>query len=76
LTFGLSQLIFNLQSYKLKEEFVKNIGRIIFGHLLVSSGSDSGKIIDRIKRPKLKNDTAEEGLNITDVESLNKSLRL
>ena len=49
-TFGLSQLIYNLQAYKLREECIKKIERIIFGFLWVSSGSDSDKGIDRIKR--------------------------
>jgi hypothetical protein len=42
----------------------------------VSSGSESDKGIDRIKRSILKDDIAEGGLNITDVESLNSSLKL
>jgi hypothetical protein len=32
-TFGLSQLIYNLQAYKLREKCIKNIERIIFGFL-------------------------------------------
>jgi hypothetical protein len=42
----------------------------------VSSGSENDKGIDRIKRSILKNDIAEGGLNITDVECLNSSLKL
>jgi hypothetical protein len=42
----------------------------------VSSGSDGGKGIHRIKRSILKNDIAEGGLNITDVDCLNSSLKL
>jgi hypothetical protein len=42
----------------------------------VSSGSENDKGIDRIKRLILKNDIAEGGLNITDVECLNGSLKL
>jgi hypothetical protein len=42
----------------------------------VSSGSEGDKGIDRIKRSILKNDIAEGGLNITDVECLNSSLKL
>jgi hypothetical protein len=42
----------------------------------VSSGSESDKGIDRIKRSILKNDISEGGLNITDVDCLNSSLKL
>ncbi len=42
----------------------------------MSSGSESDKGIDRIKRSILKNDIPEGGLNITDVECLNSSLKL
>ena len=42
----------------------------------MSSRSESHKGIDRIKRSILKNDILEGGLNITDVECLNKSLKL
>ena len=42
----------------------------------MSSRSESDKGIDRIKRSILKNDIMEGGLNITDVECLNKSLKL
>ena len=75
-TFGLSQLIYNLQAYRLKEECIKKIERLIFGFLWVSSRSENDKGIDRIKRSILKNDITEGGLNITDVECLNKSLKL
>ena len=69
-------MIYNLQAYKLREECIKNIERIIFGFLWVSSGSESDKGIDRIKRSILKNDISEGGLNITDVDCLNSSLKL
>ncbi len=42
----------------------------------MSGASDSKKGIDIIKRSILKKDKAEGGLNITDVECLNKSLKL
>jgi hypothetical protein len=42
----------------------------------VRSRSESDKGIDRIKRSILKNDIAEGGLNITDVDCLNSSLKL
>jgi hypothetical protein len=48
----------------------------MFGFLGVSTGSDSKKGIDIIQRLILKNDRAEGELNITDVECLNKLLKL
>ena len=42
----------------------------------LSSKSENDKGIDRIKRSILKNDIEEGGLNITDVECLNKALKL
>jgi hypothetical protein len=41
----------------------------------VSSRSYINKVIDRIERSMLKNYNVEGGLNITDVECLNKSLK-
>jgi hypothetical protein len=55
---------------------LRKIKQIIFGFLWVSSMSDIDKRIDRVKRSKLKNDVMEGRLNITDVECLNKSLKL
>ena len=75
-TFGLSQLIYILQVYKLKDECAKKIERILFGFLWLSSRSENERGIDRIKRSILKNEFVEGGLNITDVECLNKSLKL
>jgi hypothetical protein len=45
--FAFSPLTYNLQAHKLKDES-KNIERIIFGFLWVSSKSDSNHGIDRI----------------------------
>ena len=49
---------------------------MIFGFLWLGNRSDKEKGIDRIKRSILKNDYGEGGLNITDVECLNKSLKI
>ena len=75
-TFGLSQLIYNLQVYELKKESITEIERAIFGFIWLSNKSTAERGIDRIKRAVLKNDYSEGGLNITDVECLNKSLKL
>ena len=74
-TFGLSQLIYGLQVYQLKEGCIKEIERIIFGFIWVSSKSENDRGIDRIKRSILKNEFIEGGLNITDIECLNKALQ-
>jgi hypothetical protein len=47
-TFGLYQHIYDLQVYKLKDECVKKIERILFGFLWLSSKSENERGIDRI----------------------------
>jgi hypothetical protein len=49
-TFGLSQLIYNLQAYRLMKVCIKNIENKKLGFLWVSGRSDRVKGIDRIKR--------------------------
>jgi len=73
-TFGLSQLIYNMQSYNFKKADLTMIERSIFGFLW--STSEHAKGIDRIKRSILKNDFPFGGLNVTDVECLNRALKL
>jgi hypothetical protein len=73
-TFGLSQLIYNMQSYNFKKADLTMIERSIFGFLW--STSEHTKGIDRIKRSILKNDYSFGGLNVTDVECLNRALKL
>ena len=75
-TFGLSQLIYNLQVHRINEESLKQIERIIFGFVWQSSQSKNEKGIDRIKRSILKNEISEGGLNITDIDCLNRALKL
>jgi hypothetical protein len=75
-TFGLSQLIYILQCYEINAESIKKMEQLIFGFLWLGSRSDKEKGVDRIKRSVLKNDYCGGGLNITDVECLNKSLKL
>ena len=73
-TFGLSQLIYNMQVYKFKMKEIIDIERSIFGFLW--STKDNPKGIDRIKRSVMKNIYAEGGLSVTDVECLDRALKL
>ena len=73
-TFGLSQLIYNMQSYGFHKKDLKNIESIIFKFIWSSNDNQNG--IDRIKRSVMKNDYENGGMKITDVECLDKSLKL
>jgi hypothetical protein len=73
-TFGLSQLIYNLQAYNIENEEIVEIERIIFKFLWSRSDTQNG--IDRIKRSIMKNDHQHGGMSITDMECLNKSLKM
>ena len=71
-TFGLSQLIYILQIYRITDERIKRVEQIIFGNVWLGSRSEKERGVDRIKRSVLKKDYGERGLNITDVDCLNK----
>jgi hypothetical protein len=73
-TFGLSQVIYNMQSYEFKKEDLTNIERLIFKFLWSTSENPNG--IDRIKRSIMKNEHSKGGMKVTDVECLNRSLKL
>ena len=73
-TFGLSQLIYNMQSYEFNNDDLVSIERLIFKFLWSNSESQTG--VDRIKRSIMKNCFEDGGLNVTDVESLDRSLKL
>ena len=73
-TFGLSQMIYNMQTYRIKSEDLINVERIIFKFLWSNSELQNG--VDRIKRSIMKNDYSKGGMCITDVDCLNKSLKL
>jgi hypothetical protein len=75
-TFGISQLIYNMQCIHFEENILVNIERIIFGYLWGSKQLESSKAKDRIKRSIMKNDYDKGGLKITDIECLDKSLKL
>ena len=53
----------------------KEIEKIIFGFIWVGYKNDGNRGIDRIKRSILKNKYVEGGLNVTDVECLDRSLK-
>jgi len=73
-TFGLSQIIYNMQACSFEEKELVNIERIIFKFLWSTNENHDG--IDRIKRSIMKNDYKHGGMKITDIESLNRSLKL
>ena len=73
-TFGLSQIIYNMQSYGFDEPEIINTERIIFKFLWSTNDKQNG--IDRIKRSIMKNDYEKGGMKVTDVESLDRSLKL
>ena len=74
-TFGISQLIYVMQVCKIKESCMKSIERIIFGFIWRAHKSERERGIDRIKRSVLKNKYVEGGLNVTDIECLDRSLK-
>jgi hypothetical protein len=74
-TFGLSQLIYNLQCYHILESEIKTTERLIFKFIWSKEWS-AKKAIDRIKRSVLKNDYEDGGLRAPDIESLDRALKL
>jgi hypothetical protein len=73
-TFGLSQIIYNLQSYEFNKEDLTIIERLIFKFLWSTKDNPNG--IDRIKRSIMKNEYEKGGMKVTDVECLDRSLKL
>jgi hypothetical protein len=72
-TFGLSQIIYNMQCYAFEKKEIILTERIIFGFLWSTSESRG---IDRIKRSVMKNEISKGGMKICDVECLQNSLKL
>ena len=64
-----------MQVCKIKETCIKLIEKIIFGFIWRSHRSERDRGIDRIKRSILKNKYVEGGLNVTDIECLDRSLK-
>jgi hypothetical protein len=75
-TFGLSQLIYNLQVVEIRELCIKKVERINFGYVWIGSRSEKERGIDRIKRAIFKNEYVNGGLKMTDVDCLNRALKL
>jgi hypothetical protein len=73
-TFGLSQIIYNMQSYGFNDAELITFERIIFRFLWSTKDNQNGT--DQIKRSIMKNDHSKCGMKVTDVESLNRSLKL
>ena len=73
-TFGLSQLIYNMQSYGFKDIDLKNAEKLIFKFIWSSKENDNG--IDRISRSIMKNNYENGGMKVTDVECLDRSIKL
>jgi hypothetical protein len=73
-TFGISQLIYNMQSYDFDNKELINIERIIFKFIWSTSTNQNGK--DRIKRSILKNEHSKGGMMVTDIDCMNKALKL
>jgi exonuclease III len=73
-TFGLSQLIYNMQSVHFKPLDIVRTEREIFKFIWSTNENQNG--IDRISRAVMKNDYDKGGMKVTDVECLDKSLKL
>jgi hypothetical protein len=73
-TFGLSQIIYNMQACSFEEKELIMIERIIFKFLWSTNENHEG--IDRVKRSIMKNEYKHGGMKITDIESLNRALKL
>ena len=73
-TFGLSQLIYNMQSYEFMSDDLVTTERTIFKFLWSNSELQTG--VDRIKRSIMKNTFSKGGMKVTDVDSLNRSLKV
>jgi hypothetical protein len=74
-TFGLSQLIYNMQCYEILPIDLVAIERLIFKFLWSKEWKES-RPIERISRRVLKNSFENGGLNAPDVDCLNRSLKL
>jgi hypothetical protein len=63
-----------MQSYRFEKEEISEIEKIIFKFLWSKSDTQNG--VDRIKRSIMKNDHTSGGMSISDIECLNRSLKL
>ncbi len=75
-TFGISQLIYNMQCTRFEQIQLKEIERYIFNFIWGTKDMENSRARDRIKRSVMKNSYELGGLNITDIECLDRSLKL
>jgi exonuclease III len=75
-TFGLSQLIYNLQCYQILDEDLILVERLIFRFIWSRKWDNTKKFIDRISRKVMKNEYSKGGLRAPDIECLDKALKL
>jgi hypothetical protein len=75
-TFGISQLIYNMQCIDFDENSLKHTEQYIFNFLWGKKDIEDLRARDRIRRSTMKNNYKSGGLNITDMSCLNKSLKL
>jgi len=73
-TFGLSQIIYIMQTYDFDKDDLIIAERNMFQFLWSSPKNPNG--IDRIRRAVMKGDYIEGGLKVTDLDCLNRSLKL
>jgi hypothetical protein len=74
-TFGLSQLIYNMQCYGILPAELLSIERLIFKFIWSKKWKES-RPIERISRKILKNSYENGGMNAPDIEALDRSLKL
>jgi hypothetical protein len=74
-TYGLSQLIYNMQCYDFGKDDLIRAERLIF-KFIWSKKWENVKHVERIKRTILKNEYSLGGMKAPDIESLNRSLKL
>ncbi len=74
-TFGVSQLIYTMQSCKFDEIDIKSTEAFVF-KFLWNKKLSGNKAPERIKRSMLKNEYEYGGLKVTDLQSLNDALKL
>ena len=75
-TFGISQLIYNMQCTLFEQSQLKEIERYIFNFIWGSKEILGSRARDRVKRSEMKNEYEHGGLKILDIESLDRSLNL
>jgi hypothetical protein len=75
-TFGLSQLIYNLQCHHILKEDIILVERLIFRFIWSKKWDQSKKFTDRISRKVMKNEYNEGGLRAPDIECLDSALKL